>query len=197
LLLKTTETKAPLDWSPDGRTLLYSTLDSATGMARLWAMPTVGEGKPFPVVQTSFDEANGQFSPDGKWLAYESNESGRFEIYVQPFPGPGAKWQVSTAGGNQPIWRSDGKELFYVATDGHMMAAPIAVGSNDQLEAGAPVALFVVQLASGASIFGPGGSARSQYAVTVDARFLMNVAVDETNLPPIVVVLNWDAGLKK
>jgi len=197
LLLKTAETKAPLDWSPDGRTLLYATLDPKTGTADLWALPTAGERKPYPVVQSSFDEANGQFSPDGKWLAYESNESGRFEIYVQPFPGPASKSQVSTAGGSQPNWRSDGKELLYVATDGHMMAAPITVLSDGQLKAGAPAALFTTQLATGANVFGPGGAAKSQYVVTPDGRFLMNVALDETNLPPIAVVLNWDAGLRK
>jgi Tol biopolymer transport system component len=196
VLLKSAETKAPLDWSPDGGTLLYATLDPKTGTADLWALPTVGERKPYPVVRTSFDEANGQFSPDGKWLAYESNESGRFEIYVRPFPGPGSKL-VSTAGGSQPSWRRDGKELFYVATDAHMMAIPIGVGSDGQLQADAPVALFAVRLASGANVFGPGGAARSQYAVASDGRFLMNVALDETSPPPIALVLNWYAGLKK
>ena len=103
-----------------------------------------GERKPFPVVQTPFDEAAGQLSPDGRWVAYQSNESGSVEIYVRPFPGPGGQWQVSTAGGSQPRWRSDGKELFYVAPDARLMAVPIAVGADSQtLESGAPVPLFV------------------------------------------------------
>ena len=81
----------------------------------LWAAPMAGDRKPFPVVQTPFDETAGQFSPDGRWVAYQSNESRPVQIYVRPFPGPGGPWQVSTAGGSQPRWRPDGKELFYVA----------------------------------------------------------------------------------
>ena len=100
-LLVTSQDKRPLDWSPDGRVLLYATQDPKTA-SDLWALPLTGERKPFPVVQTSFDDLQGQFSPDGRWLAYASNESGRYEIYLRPFPEPSGKLQVSTAGGLQP-----------------------------------------------------------------------------------------------
>ena len=192
----TPENKTPLAWSSDGRFLLYATLDPKTG-PDLWALPLVGERKPFPVVQTPFEESAGQFSPDGRWLVYQSNESGRMEIYVRPFPGPGDQWAVSTAGGSQPRWRPDGKELFYVAPDARLMAAPIGVAPDRQtLEPGTPVPLFSTRLASGSNITGGFGS-KAQYMVAPDGRFLMNVAVEGATPSPITVVLNWDAGLKK
>ena len=192
----TAEPKSRWPGRPDGRFLLYATQHPKTG-PDLWALPLAGERKPFPVVQTPFDETAGQFSPDGRWVAYQSNESGPAQIYVRPFPGPGGQWQVSTAGGSQPRWRPDGKELFYVAPDARLMAVSIAVGADRQtLEAGAPVPLFRTRLASGSNI--PGGvMSRPQYAVASDGRFLMNVAVEGATAPPITVVLNWDAALKK
>ena len=117
LLLATPQNKAPVDWSPDGRFVLYRSPGPMTGFD-LWALPLDGDRKPFPVVQTTFEERDGQFSPDGKWIAYQSNESGRVEIYVQPFPGTGRKERISTSGGTQVRWRRDGKELFYIALDG-------------------------------------------------------------------------------
>jgi dipeptidyl aminopeptidase/acylaminoacyl peptidase len=196
-LLVTSERKIPQTWSSDGRFLLYALQHAKTG-ADLWALPLVGEHSPFPVVQTPFDEGAGQISPDGKWVAYESNESGRVDIYVRPFPGPGDHWQVSTAGGNQPRWRPNGKELFYVAPDSHLMAVPIAVRADRQtLEAGAPAPLFPTRLASGANISLRGAFSKPQYAVAPDGRFLMNVAVDGATAPPITIVLNWEASLKR
>ena len=104
----------------------------------------------------------------------------------------------SSTKGTQPRWRRDGKELYYVSPDGHLMATPIGVASDGQtLQAGAPVALFAARLASGSNIFATGGFQRPQYAVAPDGRFLMNVAVDEETAPPITVVVNWMAGLKK
>ena len=113
--------ESPLDWSQDGRFLLYSTQNPKTA-SDIWALPLMGERKPFAVLQSSFDEIQGQFSPDGRWLAYASNESGRYEIYVRTFPEAGGKWQVSAAGGMQPRWRRDGQESVLrcagYATDG-------------------------------------------------------------------------------
>jgi Tol biopolymer transport system component len=126
-LLVTSQAKSALDWSRDGRFLLYSTQDPKTG-SDLWALPMMGERKPFAVLQSSFDEIEGQFSPDGRWLAYASNESGRYEIYIRTFPEAGRKWQVSVAGGVQPRWRRDGRELYYVAPDTRLMAVPIRLG---------------------------------------------------------------------
>jgi dipeptidyl aminopeptidase/acylaminoacyl peptidase len=157
-----------------------------------------GEPKPFAVLQTRFDEIEGQFSPDGRWLAYVSNESGRDEIYVQAFPDAGGKWQISTSGGLQPRWRRDGQELFFVAPDNRLMAAPIRVAPGTKaLEAGAPVALFPTRLATGVNIVPAGFQARAQYAVAADGRFLMNVSADEGVTSPITIVQNWMVGLKK
>src|SRR5262249_2173060 len=109
LLLKTPVNETPLDWSFDGRFLLYRSTDPKT-LHDLWALPMDGDRTPFPVVRTNFQERDGQFSPDAKWIAYQSDESGRFEIYIQPFPGPGERVPISTNGGAQVRWRSDGKE---------------------------------------------------------------------------------------
>jgi serine/threonine protein kinase len=196
-LLVTPETKVPQDWSPDGRLLLYVTQNPKTG-SDLWALPMVGERKPFPVLVTSFEEADAQFSPDGRWLAYESNQSGRAEIYVRPFQGPAGPSQISSAGGTQPRWRRDGKELFYISPDGHLMATPLALASDGQtLQVGAPIALFTARLATGGNIIASGGLQRPQYAVAPDGRFLMNVAVDEPVMQPITIVQNWNVLLKK
>jgi serine/threonine protein kinase/Tol biopolymer transport system component len=195
-LLTSTEDKAALDWSSDGRFLLYAS--SAPTGSDIWALPMAGERKPFPVVQTSFDDIEGQLSPDSRWIAYASNESGRYETYVRPFPGPGGKQQLSTAGGVQPRWSKDGRELFYVSPDGHLVAVSIRVASDARTVApGDPVALFATQLASGGNIATSGFLARAQYAVARDGRFLMNVNADDTAAAPITIVLNWDAGLKK
>ena len=146
-----------------------------------------GNRKPFPVIQTDFDERDGQFSPDGKWIAYESNESGRFEIYVQPFPGPGGKWQMSTNGGAQVRWRPDGKELFYIGLDGRLMAAPFQLGSNGQaVEPGTPASLFAREF--------PGGRCRgSQTTIRRLARrpTVPDQQLDASHLVPDHPVLNW------
>jgi hypothetical protein len=196
-LLVTPLAKAPLDWSRDGRFLLFSSQDPKTG-TDLLAVPMTGERKPFAVVQTRFDEIQGQFSPDGRWLAYVSNESGRNEIYVQAFPETGGKWQISVAGGLQPRWRRDGQELFFVAPDNRLMAASIGVAQGGKaLEAGTPVPLFQSKIASGPNIVPAGFQSRAQYSVAADGRFLMNVSADEGDISPITIVQNWTAGLKK
>jgi hypothetical protein len=157
-----------------------------------------GERKPFAVLQSSFDEIEGQFSPDGRWLAYASNESGRYEIYIRTFPDGGVKRQVSVAGGVQPRWKRDGHELFYVAPDTRLMAVPIRLAPDPHtLEAGAPVPLFSTRFATGSNIVAAGFLARAQYAVAPNGQFLVNIAADEAVASPITVVLNWTAGLKK
>jgi hypothetical protein len=177
----------PLSWSPDGRFVLYSRADVKTGVD-LWALPMTGESKPFTVVQGALDQRGGEFSPDGRWLAYESNESGRFEVYVRPFPEPGGKWQVTSAGGTQPRWRRDGRELYYVAPDTRLMAVSVAAGADGKtFNLGVPVPLFQTRLATGANVL-PG---RAQYAVAPDGRFLLNTIVDNTAPSPITVVVNW------
>jgi hypothetical protein len=160
--------------------------------ADLWALPLFGERKAFPFVNTSFDERNGKFSPDGRWVAYISDELGRYEVYVQPFPGLGGKWQVSTGGGSAPQWRHDGKELFYIAPDGRLMAAPIQAAGLT-LHVGTPVSLFRTRIVGGGQ-----SSQSQQYAVSPDGqRFLINIIADESTASPITIVTNWTAGLKK
>jgi hypothetical protein len=148
-------------------------------------------------VQTSANERLGQFSPDGRWLSYVSNESGIDEIYVQPFPGPGGKWQVSVGGGVDPRWGRDDRELFYVAPDGGLMAVPIQVeGEGRAFKPGTPVVLFPTRLAAGANI-NIGFTSTFRYAVASDGRFLMNTTVDEPTASPISIVLNWIEALKR
>ena len=152
--------------------------------------------KPFSVLQTSFDEIQGQFSPDGHWMAYVSNESGRYDVYVKPFPDAGGRFLVSTAGGTNPRWSRDGKELFYVA-DNQLMATPIRPGRDARtLTAGAPIALFATHLAMGGNLSARGYNSSAQYTVTSDGQFLMNVTSDDAITSPITLVLNWTAALK-
>ena len=189
LLLETDEAKGATDWSKDGRFILYRSTDRRTGWD-LWALPMNRDGSPGPpaqVVRTNFDETNGQFSPDGKWIAYQSNATGRFEVYVKPFPGPGPESRVSGSGGGQVRWRRDGRELFYIALDNRLMAVPILPASQSQsLEIGTPVPLFTTHI--GGAIQGPN---MQQYMVGSDAqRFLMNAVVEDPT-SPIVVLLNW------
>jgi len=144
LLLKTAQLSVPMDWSRDGRFILFAQLDAKTKWD-LWVLPVAGDRKPVPVVRTEFNEGDGQISPDGNWIAYWSDESGRWEIYVRSFPVGGAhvtasKWQVSTQGGTWPRWRGDGRELFFKAQDGKIMVVPVKEGST--FEAGVPAMLF-------------------------------------------------------
>ena len=189
VLLATPNDEWPYHWSEDGRFLLYRTTDPQTG-PDLWALPTTGpDRKPMLVVNTPFTEQNGQFSPDGHWVAYETNESGRFEIVVQSFPEPAGKWQLSTQGGRQPRWSADRKELFFIAPDGKMMAVTIAA-SGSRLEAGKAVPLFHTRIVS--SNFAD----KAQYAVSRDGRFLINQAKAES-VAPITVIQNWNPDGKK
>ena len=195
-MLESGQTKFPLDWSADGRFLLYRVLDPKTGND-LWVLPLAGKGEPFAIVQTPFEENNGEIAPSGRWVAYDSNETGRFEVYVQSFPGSGRKWQISTSGGIAPRWRRDGRELFYIAPDGALMAVPLRPSADDQgLDRATPVRLFRVPIAYGGSI--QGGNVRQQYAVALDGQhFLVNATTDDALAPPITIVQNWTASLKK
>jgi serine/threonine protein kinase/Tol biopolymer transport system component len=196
-LLISSQSKTPLSWSQDGRLLLFGVQDPNTG-ADLWVLPMTGSDRtPFPVLHSSFDEIEGQFSPDGRWLAYVSNESGRYETYIRGFPEAGAQWRISTAGGMQPRWRHDGKELFYVAPDSTLMAVPIRVAPNvHNLDLGVPVPLFQTHLAEGGNVSSSGFIAQAQYDVGSDGRFLMNVRTN-TVTSPITIVQNWPAAFKK
>lgn len=184
LLLDTPNSKCPQDWSRDGRFLLYYEIDPKTGRD-LWALPMTGtERKPQVVVNTPFDERHGQFSPDGRFVAYATDESGRLELVVQSFPEARGKWPVSTGGGVQPRWRADGRELYFLAPDGTMMAAPVQ-GKGSMLEIATPVPLFATRL------LGSEASFKSQYMVSRDGRFLMLQPTGDAGPSPITVLLNW------
>jgi serine/threonine protein kinase len=186
LLLKSDYQKYPEDWSPDGRSLLYTEVSPDTGFD-LWTVPLTGGRKPQRVVQTPFLDIHGRFSHNGRWIAYASDESGRAEVYVQSFPVTGSKWKVSTAGGAQPRWRHDGKELFFLSLAGEAMAVDISTRKADVLEAGTPRKLF--QANPVAVVQG-----RNSWDVTPDGqRFLINSG---GAAPPITVVVNWLAGTK-
>ena len=179
--------KYPQSWSPDDRFLLYATVGGPTGQD-LWVLPLFGDAqKPFPFLQTQSNKGTGQFSPDGHWIAYRSNETGRFEIYVAPFPGPGGKWQVSTTGGTGPRWRRDGKELFYVGPGNTLMAAAVAV-EGARVEVGAVRRLFQVRPVTPRYFYdtSPNGQ-----------RFLVNTTEELDASVPITLVVNWHALLKK
>jgi len=188
LLLSTSAPKYVSHWSPDGRYIVYESIDPKTKID-LWVLPLFGDRKPILYLQTGSDESQGQLSTDGRWMAYTSNESGRSEVYVQAFPISGGKWQISTNGGVQPRWRGDGKEIFYLALDRKIMA--VTVKADSTFETGAPTELFPTQVTQ---LFG----VRNPYAVTADGqRFLINTRVEEANPSGIAVVVNWHAGLKK
>jgi len=177
----------PTDWSSDGRFIVYA--DRSSGNADLWVLPLFGDRRPFPLVRTSFEETLAVFAPDGRWIAFTTNEAGQRNVYVQAFPGTNGKTQVSRDGGSQPVWRADGKELFYLGVDGTLMAVPF--DANRQSPPGVPQALF----RTAAPIF---GSSHGQYAVTKDGqRFLVNATPQQSSEAPLTVVLNWTATIRK
>jgi Tol biopolymer transport system component len=185
--LTSSTSKLPADWSRDGH-LLYVDGSADTGRD-LWAMPPDKARQSFPVVRTRFNEDEGQFSPDGRWIAYTSDESRREEIYLAPFP-TGNRIQVSKEGGGQPRWRRDGKELFYIARDGTLMAVPIDLPAAGQTPTvGAALSLFSTRLASR-------GARKQQYAVAADGQRFLMVVADEAAASPITIAQNWMAMLK-
>ncbi|MFN7938074.1 MAG: protein kinase [Bryobacteraceae bacterium] len=184
--------KSPLDWSRDGRNLLYQ--DFSTNLD-LWVLPLEGERKPIPFLHSTFNETQGRFSPDGKWVAYASDESGRYEIYVQPFPSGASKWKVSLDGGEFPLWRGDGRELYFVTPERKMMAAAVKAGTGAQaaFEVSAPQALFDAPLH-----IRPAGVPLYPYAVTADGkRFLMDTRLTDQSETALTVVVNWLGAVKK
>ncbi len=174
-------------WSQDGKYIAYWQLDRKNKTRQdIWILPLSGERKPFPFVQSAFDEVGPAFSPDGKWISYNSNESGSEQVYAAPFPGPGGRWQVSSAGGSTAAWRKDGRELYFLSTDDKLMAAEVrAEGAS--LAVGQVRSLFSVR---------PKRLGRI-YDVTADGRrFVVNTSLQENNALPLTLVANWTSGVK-
>jgi len=195
LLAKFPGFAGPTDWSRDGRYLIVEVVRRPN---EIWVLPISedksGEHKPFPFLQSSFNERRGRLSPNGQFLAYESNESSRYEVYVQTFPALGGEWQISTGGGFAPVWSRDGRELFFISADNKMMAVEIKTGIQNGkpvLSAGAAKALFDVN-APVNSLSGNGA-----FDVTKDGRFLLPAAAEQVASVPLTVVLNWTTALKK
>jgi Tol biopolymer transport system component len=189
----------PSQWSRDGRFIVYAERDPKNKFD-LWVLPTEGaaaDRRPIPFLKTEFNELLGQLSPDSHWMAFTSDRSGRREVYVRPFPPGEGEWTISIAGGQAPRWRADGKEVFFEAVDGKMMAVPVKAptGATPAFEAGAPVALFDAHM-----VHRTNTDATLEYDVTADGkRFLINT----TSRPGVVseqaltMVVNWLAGAKK
>ena len=189
LLLQSDLPKLAMDWSRDGKYLLYVNNDPKTKYD-LWVLPMTGDHQPFPFLRTPFQETGGRFSPDTRWIAYTSNESGRDEIYVRPFPpaANGGKWMVSRDGGVEPGWRRDGKELYYIGPGGKLMA--VAVSGSSAFQAGIPEGLFTAPVPSVPTV--------RRWDVTPDGkRFLMSSLANENRMAPVTVVLNWEVRLRK
>src|SRR5262249_22893132 len=184
--------KTPTSWSSDGRFLVYSANSSNT-LSDIWVLPMTqqsgAQAKPYAWLQTQFDELGAVCSPDGKWVAYQSNESGHNEIYVAPFPGPGGKRQVSIAGGTSPRWPAEDKEIFYVAGDSTLMAVPVAA-KGATLDIGEAHPLFVF----------PSTGVGVMYDVSAKGRILAVLPAQEGGKSAneaLKFVQNWTAELKK
>jgi len=176
----------PTSWSHDGKWLLYQAVDPRSGVD-MWVMPMTGERKPQVVLQTQFNEGRARFSPDGRWIAYQSDESGRFEVYVVSFQGSAGKWQISTDGGGDPAWSADGRELFYLSRDQKLMSVPVTPGAT--FGVGTPQALF--------SIAPENGTRRNVYEVTPDGKRFLFVLPSGDAGTPITAVVNWRADQQR
>lgn len=182
-LYLSTESKFPTSWSPDGRFLLFNS-QRDTGKRNIWALPLDGQRKPVSFANTQADEFDGTFSPDGKWVAFVSDQSGALDVYVAPFPQDGPKVLVSRGGGLAPRWRADGKELFYRAPDGSVMSVIVTTDATAALRPGSPKTLFHV----------PSSWYSSPASANNGTRFLIATPVEEGIQPPFTVVLNWING---
>jgi serine/threonine protein kinase len=183
----------PFSVSPDGRYLAYMRRDPKSNANNdIWVLPLFPDNssaqKPFPVVATNFSDVTPSISPDGKLMAYANDETGRMEIYIQPFPSGSGRWQVSTAGGFRPNWRKDGKELFFFSTDQQVMAVDVNQ-KGESLQLGTPRALFKALTVSGPT--GP-------YAVSSDGKkFILNTVLPQSVTEPLTLITNWPADLKQ
>lgn len=184
LLVDDAGSKHPFDWAPDGRSILYGLAQPNSPRQDIWVLP-LDENRPaFPWLATEFDESEARFSPNGRWIAYESDETGRREVFVRSFASPRVRVQISAGGGTKPEWRQDGRELYYVAQDYRLTA--VLIGGGATLDPGPPTALFELRRLQ------PAPDWSTPYAPRADGqRFLVGAVVDEGAGSPVTVVLNW------
>ena len=175
-------------WSPDGRFIIYSAFD-ATTHTDLWLLPMTGDRTPQPLVQTAFSEDQAEISPDGRWIAYASNETGRDEVYVQSFPVPATKYRISSSGAADPRWRADGKEMFFIGNDRRLMAVTVRPGIA--FEHGFPVPLFDTGVPP------HWYEARNLYDVSRDGAFLFMKPIEDDRSSPFTVAINWTKTLTR
>ena len=181
--------KHPSDWSPDGRSILYSIVRPG-GTQDIWVLPLEGDRKPYSWLATPFNELEARFSPDGRWVAYQSNETGRLEVFVRSFDRPETRWQISPEGGSAPQWSADGKELYFVSADHSLMAVAVQIGPHFQADA--PHALFELRRLV------PNPQWSTPYGVSRDSRrFLIGATLDEGGDSRLGVVLNWTGLLSR
>jgi serine/threonine protein kinase len=201
LLLDVPGSKVPWSWSSDGRFLAYMLRDPqpARDKSDIWILPLFGDRKPFPFLQSDFDKGAPSFSPDGRWIAYVSEESGTREVYVVSFPDPRTRLQVSNQGGLAPMWRPDGKQLFYASLGGQLTSVGVSSkGSTLQLES--PKPLFqAFQSSAVLRVFatGPFGLGTQPFDISRDGQRFLIVTAANPEPTPITVVVNWDAELRK
>jgi Tol biopolymer transport system component len=189
-LFESTMVTHPTDWTRDGRFVVYAALNFRTGWDVMYLPMTVPEAerRPQPLMATPFNEHFGRVSPDGGWLAYMSDELGVPEVFVQRFPGLGAKHRVSTSGGSEPQWRSDGGELFYLAPGDVLMS--VSVSPGDPIRLSAPVAVFKTAIGRRNARVIP---FEPTYAIGRDGRLLINTVTEEASSMPSTIVFNWPA----
>jgi eukaryotic-like serine/threonine-protein kinase len=181
----------PVHWSADDKFIVFSRLRSSGSTARYdtWLLPLSGDRKPTPFLESEFDKVQARVSPDSRFIAYSTNESGTYQVVVQTFPDPnGGKWQVSGQGGVEPKWRRDGRELYYLALDGKLMS--VSVG-GPAFTAGRPAVLFQTPL----TVNRASPSRDRRYDVAPDGRFLMVVPAASARVLPHTVLINWTAGI--
>jgi Tol biopolymer transport system component len=185
IFAESSDDRGPEDWSRDGRFLSFNVIEArGRRNTQLWILDTTRERRVVPFATDADIQGNSRFSPDGRWIAYSSNGSGRFEVHVRAFPGPGGERQVSTSGGGFPVWRRDGKELFYLSLDNKIMAVPVA--ADGTFHAGSPVPLFSVH----PKVFS------TVYDVSSDgSRFLVNSQPADQGSPPLELLVHWTSLL--
>jgi Tol biopolymer transport system component len=192
LVIRRDGSEIPVSWSRNGRYIVFSSLKSGPQPGSdTWLLEMAADRKASPFIESPFDKAQARISPDGRWIAYVTDDSGAYQIVVQSFPDPnGGKWQITAQGGIEPKWRRDGRELYYLGFDGRLMSLPVK--SDPTFEAGTPTPLFQTPLA--VSRTQPPRDRR--YDVAADGRFLV-AAPEGASSSSVTAIVNWVAGLPK